>query len=111
MVRSLRDALEQVGFVVSKPKRIPTDGGDEVLIRAHKPSGPTIHVRANGSLLYRFDDYQGMQCKDDIDKMLPLLQDIYGIDLSKERVLWQNPDKISRSSRPINPTEEEQQDG
>ena len=52
-------------------------------------------------MIYKFDHYEGMQCKDDIDKVLPLLRDIYGVDLSEERVLWQNPERISKSAKPL----------
>jgi len=102
VVRSIMDSLEKSGFVVSKPKR---SGGDidEVVILARKPAGAeaAFRVTADGSMIYKFDHYEGMQCKDDIDKVLPLLKDIYGIDLSEERVLWQNPERISKSARPL----------
>ncbi|MBU1737097.1 MAG: hypothetical protein KKG35_03075 [Proteobacteria bacterium] len=102
VVRSIMDSLEKSGFMVSKPKR--SDGDvDEVVILARKPAGAeaAFRVTADGSMIYKFDHYEGMQCKDDIDKVLPLLKDIYGVDLSEERVLWQNPVKISKSSKPM----------
>jgi hypothetical protein len=102
VVRSIMDSLEKSGFVVSKPKR---GGGDvdEVVILARKPAGAeaAFRVTADGSMIYKFDHYEGMQCKKDIDKVLPLLKDIYGIDLSEERVLWQNPERISKSAKPL----------
>lgn len=102
VVRSIMESLEKTGFVVSKPKRHSGES-DEVVIRARKPSGheASFRVQADGSMIYKFDHYEGMECKTDIDKVLPLLQDVYGIDLSDERVLWQNPDKISKSARPM----------
>lgn len=102
VVRSIMDSLEKSGFVVSKPKRSFGEV-DEVVIVARKPAGAeaAFRVTADGSMIYKFDHYEGMQCKDDIDKVLPLLRDIYGVDLSDERVLWQNPERISKSARPI----------
>lgn len=102
VVRSIMDTLEKSGFVVSKPKRSSGEV-DEVVILARKPAGAeaAFRVSADGSMIYKFDHYEGMQCKDDIDKVLPLLRDIYGVDLSDERVLWQNPERISKSARPI----------
>ena len=102
VVRSIMDSLEKSGFVVSKPKR-STGDVDEVVILARKPAGAeaAFRVSADGSMIYKFDHYEGMQCKDDIDKVLPLLRDIYGVDLSEERVLWQNPERISKSAKPL----------
>lgn len=102
VVRSIMDSLEKSGFVVSKPKRSSGEV-DEVVILARKPAGAeaAFRVTADGSMIYKFDHYEGMQCKDDIDKVLPLLRDIYGVDLSDERVLWQNPERISKSAKPI----------
>ncbi len=102
LVRSIMDSLEQSGFVVSKPKR---SGGDidEVVILARKPVGAeaAFRVTADGGMIYKFDHYEGMQCKEDIDKVLPMLKDIYGVDLSEERILWQNPERISKSAKPL----------
>jgi hypothetical protein len=101
VVRSIMDSLERSGFVVSKPKR--GSDADEVVILARKPAGAeaAFRVGADGDMIYKFDHYEGMQCKEDIDKVLPLLQEIYGVDLSEERVLWQNPDRISKTAKPV----------
>ena len=101
-VRSIMDSLEKSGFVVSKPRRGSSEI-DEVVILARKPAGAeaTFRITADGSMIYKFDHYEGMQCKDDIDKVLPMLQEIYGINLSNERVLWKNPERISRSAKPL----------
>lgn len=112
VVRSIMDSLEKSGFVVSKPKR---SGGDvdEVVILARKPAGAeaAFRVTADGGMIYQFDHYEGMKCKDDIDKVLPLLKDIYGVDLSEERVLWQNPERISKSAKPLEDGITEQKHG
>ena len=36
-------------------------------------------------------------------QVLPKLLDIYGVDLSDERVIWENPDDESATSKPITP--------
>ena len=103
VVRSIVETLERVGFVVSKPKRHAGEGSDEVVISARKPAGSeaTFSVTLDGKLLCKFDNYEGMMCQKDIDKVLPLLQDAYGVKLSDERVLWQNPDRISKDAKPM----------
>ena len=106
LVQSIVESLKKVGFVVSNPKR-HTGEVDEVVVRARKPSGheALFRVQANGAMAYKFHEYEGMECRDDIDKVLPLLQDVYGIDLSEERVTWENPDRISKDARPIDGNE------
>lgn len=112
-VKAVYVSLRKAGFSVAKPKRNKDGDRDVVVIHARKPSGhkAKVHVTIDGSMEYKFDQYEGMTCKKDIDKILPMLQEIYGIQLSNERVLWENPERISRSSRPINPEIEEMKHG
>ena len=49
---------------------------------------------------YKFDRYQGSACKKDIATVLPRLQSVYGIQLSNDRVLWENPDDMDADARP-----------
>ncbi len=111
-VRAILESLEKAGFAVGVPQRQVGDV-DEVVILARKPAGAeaSFRVTADGGMTYKFDHYEGSKCKSDIDQVLPLLQDVYGIELSNERVLWQNPDRISKSARPIDDGGKEQHRG
>ena len=106
------DSLEKSGFVVGKPQR-QIGEKDEVVILARKPAGAeaAFRVTADGTMVYKFDHYEGMRCKADIDQVLPMLQEIYGVELSDARVLWQNPDRISKSAKPIDAGSKEQRHG
>lgn len=101
IVQSIVGALKSVGFVVSAPQ-LETQS-DEVLIQARKPAGAeaSFRVALEGAMLYQFEKYEGMKCKDDIDSFFPLLTEIYGVTLSDKRVLWQNPERISKSAKPL----------
>ena len=104
-VKAVLQSLRKAGFIVGKP-RLQKDGDrDEVVVLARKPAGHQAEFRVtlDGGFQYRFDQYGGMACKKDIDQVLPMLQDIYGIELSDERVIWQNPVPESRTARPMNP--------
>ena len=102
VVRAILESLQKTGFVVRAPQKLSGEN-DEVVILARKPSGAeaTFRVAIDGVMVYKFDHYEGMKCKSDIDQVLPMLQNIYGIELSEERVLWENPERISKSARPI----------
>ena len=105
VVRSLVETLGNLGFVVRPPQR-ESGHKDEVLISARKPAGQAADFRiaVDGHWTAKFERYEGMGCKDDIDKMDAMLQEIYGISLSDKRVEWQNPDRRSLDERPIDPT-------
>lgn len=100
-VRAVYASLAQAGFVVDQPY-LEHDGGS-VVVSARKPSGgqARFSIGAEGGLVYKFDHYEGAACQQDLQHVLPMLQDIYGITLSSERVLWNNPDRLSRDARPL----------
>ena len=96
-LKAIIESLQLVGFVVESP--VLVDGVVE--LAARRPSGEecVFYVDLKGGMEYHFDHYDGSACKKDIDQILPRLQDVYGIKLSDERVLWSNPDRISREAR------------
>lgn len=113
VVRQILAALQATGFDVGPPKRQVDGDLDEVVIRARKPSGAKamFRVALQGSLVHKFDDYEGSACKSDIDKVLEMMQLIYGIQLSDKRVLWENPDRLTADARPLTPGTKEKTHG
>lgn len=105
-VRAVYESLMQAGFAVDQPWLEEGSGGS-VVVSARKPSGGQAQFRigAEGGLVYKFDHYEGAACKQDLNEVLPMLQEIYGITLSNERVLWDNPDRLSRDARPLDDRE------
>lgn len=105
-VRAVYESLMQAGFAVDQPWLEEGNGGS-VVVSARKPSGGQAQFRigAEGGLVYKFDHYEGAACKQDLNEVLPMLQEIYGITLSNERVLWDNPDRLSRDARPLDDRE------
>ena len=102
VVAALMELLEGVGFVVEPPQRY-IEAGDIVRIVARKPSGNAAEfaVGIDGLMTCTFDQYEGRECEMDMNEVMPKLTEIYGIELADERVLWENPDRISRSARPV----------
>lgn len=106
MVKAVYQSLKQAGFTVLNPKK-QGDGDDSVVvIQASRPQGnqANFRVKLDGSVRYEFDNYKGQSCKKDMTQVLPKLSDIYGVNLSDERVIWENPDDESATSKPITPT-------
>lgn len=96
-LKAIIGSLQQVGFLIEQPLL----RGEVVELPAKRPSGErcTFYVDIKGGLEYHFHNYEGNACKKDIGKVLPLLQNVYGIRLSDERVLWSNPDRNDHEAR------------
>ncbi|WP_163564007.1 hypothetical protein [Helicobacter suis] len=105
MVKAVYASLKQAGFVVQEPSLDKEK--DIVIVRANRPNGnqANFKISLDGVLNYRFDHYEGKTCKADMDKVLPQLSQVYGVDLSEERVIWENPDDLDKEARPLNPTQ------
>lgn len=98
-VRAIMKQLRAQEFTVSKPQLINRGGETYVVITAQQPSGrrAACKIDLRGKVAYRFDRYQGMTCLKDIQRFNVDLEHIYSIKLSDERVLWENPDRLTHS--------------
>lgn len=97
VVKSLRDQE----FSVAAPELVENGNNNFVKVVAQKPSGKRAECRVDllGKIKYKFDSYEGMACLKDIEKFNIELEDIYSIKLSEERILWENPNKISKEEK------------
>ena len=99
-VRSIYRQLKRQEFSVAPPELIERDGKSFVRIVASKPSGKTAvcQIGLDGKLTYKFGQYEGMTCIKDIEKFNVDLEKIYSVKLSDERVIWENPNRLSKDS-------------
>jgi len=105
MVKAVCQSLKHAGFTVLSPTRSKDEHQDVVLIQAKRPSGnqARFKIELDGKVRYEFDNYKGQACKEDMQQVLPRLADVYGVNLSDERVLWSNPDDEHEDMKPITP--------
>ncbi len=98
-VKAIIKELRSQEFTVEKPQIFGEGKDSYVLITAKKPSGKqaTCKINLEGKLNYRFDHYEGMTCLKDIEKFNVDLEKIYSVKFSDERVIWENPDRLSRT--------------
>lgn len=77
-----------------------SDGSDYVRIVARRPSGKQAicEIGSDGLIRYRFDKYEAMTCLKDIERFNVDLESIYSLSLSDERVLWSNPDRLTKDA-------------
>ncbi len=101
MVKAVYKSLQDAGFTVLNP----IIQKDVVLVQAWRPSGnkANFRINLNGSVHYEFNNYKGKRCKEDMRKVLPKLSEIYGVNLSEERIIWENPDDEFADAKPITP--------
>lgn len=103
-VKSVLLSLRKQGFQVQQPQLIKEQGQNFVRITAKKPSGKRVQCRLDlsGKLVYKFDEYEGMTCLKDIEQFNVELEKVYSVKLSDERVIWENPDRLSKDSNSTN---------
>lgn len=99
-VKAIYRQLKSQEFTVERPKRFVSDGSDYVRIVARRPSGKQAicEIGSDGSIRYRFDKYEAMACLKDIERFNVDLESIYSLSLSDERVLWSNPDRLTKDA-------------
>lgn len=96
-VKAIIKQLRSQEFTVETPQIVNDGGKNYVKIMAKRPSGKTASCKIDifGKMEYKFDNYEGMTCLKDIERFNVDLEKIYSIKLSDERLLWENPDKLS----------------
>ena len=99
-VKSVFLSLKKQGFQVKPPQLVQDQNHNYVRIVARKPSGKRVQCRfdLHGKLVYKFDEYEGMTCLKDIEQFNVQLEQVYSISLSDERIIWENPDRLSKDS-------------
>lgn len=107
-VRAIVKSLRKQEFTIEETSLVENSSSNFVKIVATKPSGKRAECRveSNGKLKYKFDNYDGMTCIEDIEQFDVDLQEIYSVSLSNEKVIWENPIRISKDSKQIKNTNE-----
>ena len=99
-VKAIYQQLRSQEFTVEAPRRFVTESSDYVRIVARRPSGKQVvcEIDSHGELKYKFDKYEGMTCLKDIEKFNVDLERVYSLKLSDERILWSNPDRLTKDA-------------
>ena len=98
-VRAIRAAIMKQGFHIDSRAGIRIDREKDVVrMLATRSDGKRaeFEIRVNGSFLYKLDRYEGMACEKDSSEFLKVLEDVYGMDVRKRTVVWENPDRLSK---------------
>ena len=95
---ALVGTVQSLGFVLIGEPEFTEDGG--VLVLARRPSGEECQfvVSADGGMRYAFENYVGTACRKDSAQVEAMLREAYGVVLSNERVVWENPDEVGKDT-------------
>lgn len=103
--RKVCSLLRLQGFAIHEGgiKRDDVDGEKRILICAMQSNGhkALCMLSDKGTLRRSFNGYEGSGCLKDMKNFNDELQRAYSIALSDKRVLWKNPDKISKGEKPV----------
>ena len=100
-VRSIVKILIAQGFNITSNSVTLENQDDRTFVKivGSKANGQhaEVNVTDTGKMRYRLDRYEGMGCMKDIKLLQDDLKKLY-IDLSDERVIWENPNRIGKDS-------------
>ena len=95
--------IKEQGFIVKQEN--VEECGDHAKIYAIKPNGEQAKfaVYMDGRFIYKFHEYQGLSCEEDIGSFEEQFESIYGVKLEEKKILWSNPDMLGKMAhRTIN---------
>lgn len=95
-IHALIQTIQSKGFIITPPQL----KNGVVNLTGKRPSGELcqFHIRLDGGFNYCFDNYKGNACKKDISEVKSTLEKVYGVVLSDERIIKENPDRIDREA-------------
>lgn len=97
-LKIIKEAIQKRGFIIDN-KNIKIDREkNEVKMIAQKVSGERAEftIFMDGKFIYDFHHgYRGQACQKDIKPFMKDLEEVYGIQVTKVKEIWSNPDKIS----------------
>jgi hypothetical protein len=99
IVKSLRDSMQELGFIVGNPKIIHEAG--QVVLEGRMANGrlAQFRVSVDGEMEFDLEGYVGRECSNHLDAVLEEMRDRYGVNCSPPQHNWKNPDRISKGSK------------
>lgn len=95
-LRALNCQMRDLGFFGQTPML----QDQWVRLSFSRPDGAeaVFLVDTAGAMKFKFDGYRGQACKKDRDAIMEKMRSAYGVEFSKQRVIWENPDEIGKDA-------------
>lgn len=108
VAKNVCELLRSQGFTIPEGgvKKGDVDGEKRILICGLQSNGHKAMcvLSDKGTIRHSFNGYEGSTCLKDMKAFNEKFQSAYSVKLSNERVLWENPDKISKGEKPMGNT-------
>jgi hypothetical protein len=99
IVSSLINSMNELGFVVGKPKLIKESSKVAVVGKLSSGRNIRFDVTESGEMEFDMEGFSDRKCADHLDDVLLKLEENFGIESGPVQHNWKNPDRISKGSK------------
>ncbi len=99
IVSSLINSMNELGFIVGKPKLVKESGRVAVIGKLSSGRMVRFDVAEQGEMEFDMEGFSDRKCADHLDEVLGKLEENFGIETGPVQHNWKNPDRISKGSK------------
>jgi hypothetical protein len=99
IVSSLITSMNELGFIVGKPKLIKESGRVAVIGKLSSGRMVRFDVAEQGEMEFDMEGFSDRKCADHLDDVLGKLEANFGVETGPVQHNWKNPDRISKGSK------------
>jgi hypothetical protein len=99
IVSSLINSMNELGFVVGKPKLIKESSKVAVVGKLSSGRNIRFDVTESGEMEFDMEGFSDRKCADHLDDVLLKLEENFGVESGPVQHNWKNPDRITKGSR------------
>jgi hypothetical protein len=99
IVSSLINSMNELGFVVGKPKLIKESSKVAVVGKLSSGRNIRFDVTESGEMEFDMEGFSDRKCADHLDDVLLKLEENFGIESGPVQHNWKNPDRILKGSK------------
>ena len=99
IVSSLINSMNELGFIVGKPKLVKESGRVAVIGRLSSGRMVRFDVAQEGEMQFDMEGFTERKCANHLDDVLAKLEKNFGVETGPIQHNWKNPDRISKGSK------------
>ena len=99
IISSLIKSMDELGFIVGKPKLIKDSGNVAVIGKLTSGRMVRFDVAKQGEMQFDMEGFSERKCADHLDEVLAKLEENFGVESGPIQHNWKNPDRISKGSK------------
>ena len=99
IVSSLINSMNELGFIVGKPKLVKESGRVAVIGRLSSGRMVRFDVAQEGEMQFDMEGFTERKCANHLEDVLAKLEKNFGVETGPIQHNWKNPDRISKGSK------------